>query len=157
MLEEDVAAFISGNVMMIAATRDETLRAHVGRGCGAYFDADAGDLVLLVSSSQWPDFFANAKKGAPIAMTVCQPDNYRSMQVKGNISGVEMATARQVAHADDYLDRMLAIMAGLGVSRLQLSTVFSNVDLAAIRFWPVDLFIQTPGPEAGERVQRSQS
>ncbi|MGR6431729.1 hypothetical protein ACU5AY_12500 [Rhizobium sp. PAMB 3174] len=157
MLEEDVAAFISGNVMMIAATRDEALRAHVGRGCGAYFDADAGDLVLLVSSSQWPDFFANAKKGAPIAMTVCQPDNYRSMQVKGNISGVEMATARQVAHAGDYLDRMLAIMAGLGVSRLQLSTVFSNADLAAIRFWPVDLFIQTPGPEAGERVQRSQS
>lgn len=153
MLEEDVAAFISGNVMMIAATRDEALRAHVGRGCGAYFDADAGDLVLLVSSSQWPDFFANAKKGAPIAMTVCQPDNYRSMQVKGNISGVQTATAGQVAHADNYLDRMLAIMDGLGVSRLQLSTVFSNADLAAIRFWPVDLFIQTPGPEAGVRLR----
>ena len=25
---------------------------------------------------------------------------------------------------------------------------------AAIRFWPVDLFIQTPGPEAGERMRR---
>jgi hypothetical protein len=153
MLEDDVAAFIAGNVMMIAATRDGALRAHVGRGCGAYFDADAGELVLLVSSSQWPDFFANARKGAPIAMTVCQPDNYRSLQIKGTIAGVDVATTGQVEHACDYLDRMLAIMDGLGVSRLQLSTVFSNTDLAAIRFWPVDLFIQTPGPEAGERLR----
>ncbi|MCQ2005030.1 hypothetical protein [Rhizobium sp. NRK18] len=157
MLEDDVASFIAGNVMMIAATRDGALRAHVGRGCGAYFDADTGELVLLVSSSQWPDFFANARKGGPIAMTVCQPDNYRALQIKGTIAGVDVATEVQSAKASDYRDRMLAIMDRLGVSRLQLSTVFSNVDLAAIRFWPVDLFIQTPGPEAGERVQRSQS
>ena len=154
MLEDDVAAFLSGNVMMIAATRDAALRPHVGRGCGAYFDPDVGDLTLLASATQWPDFHANAKSGAPIAMTVCQPDNYKCLQVKGQIIGVAAATAEQSARARRYIDTMLSIMAGLGVSRLQLSTVLSNADLVAIRFWPVDLFIQTPGPDAGERMRR---
>lgn len=154
MLEEDVATFISGNVMMIAATRDETMRAHIGRGCGAYFDPDVGDVTLLASSTQWPEFHANARSGAPIALTVCQPDNYRCLQVKGQIASVAEATAGQRARAQRYLDTMLAIMADLGVTRLQLSLVFSNVDLVAIRFWPADLFIQTPGPEAGERMRR---
>lgn len=154
MLEDDVAAFLSGNVMMIAATRDAAMRPHIGRGCGAAFDPDVGDLTLLASSTQWPEFFANAKSGAPIAMTVCQPDNYKCLQVKGQIIGVSQASEEQKARAQRYLDTMLSIMAGLGVSRLQLSTVFSNADLVAIRFWPADLFIQTPGPEAGERMRR---
>ncbi|MCM5557004.1 hypothetical protein [Pleomorphomonas sp. JP5] len=154
MLEDDVAAFLSGNVMIIAATRDAAMRAHVGRGCGADFDPDVGDLTLLASSTQWPAFHANARSGAPIAMTVCQPDTYKCLQLKGQIIDVHEATEAQKARGQRYLDAMLAIMADLGVSRLQLSTVFSNADLVAIRFWPVDLFIQTPGPEAGERVRR---
>ncbi len=154
MLEDDVAAFLSGNVMIIAATRDAAMRAHVGRGCGADFDPDVGDLTLLASSTQWPEFHANARSGAPIAMTVCQPDTYKCLQLKGQIIDVSTATEAQMARARRYLDAMLAIMAGLSVSRLQLSTVFSIADLVAIRFWPVDLFIQTPGPEAGERMRR---
>lgn len=154
MLEDDVAAFISGHVMMIAATRDAAMRPHIGRGCGADFDPDVGDLTLLASSTQWPDFYANVAGGAPIAMTVCQPDTYKCLQIKGQISCVHAATAGQKARARHYLDSMLAVMAGLGVSRLQLSTVLSDADLVAIRFWPVDLFIQTPGPDAGERMRR---
>lgn len=154
MLEDDVVAFLSGNVMMIAATSDAAMRAHVGRGCGASFDPDVGDLTLLASSTQWPEFHANARRGAPIAMTVCQPDTYECLQLKGRIIDVSEATEAQKARGQRYLDAMLAIMADLGVSRLQLSTVFSNANLVAIRFWPVDLFIQTPGPDAGERVRR---
>lgn len=154
MLEDDVAAFIAGHVMMIAATRDEAMRPHIGRGCGASFDPDVGDLTLLASSTQWPGFHANVRAGAPIALTVCQPDSYKCLQIKGQIIDVHEATGSQQERAQRYLDGMLAVMAGLGVSRLQLSTVLSNADLVAIRFWPADLFLQTPGPGAGERMRR---
>ncbi|PKR87328.1 hypothetical protein CXZ10_19965 [Pleomorphomonas diazotrophica] len=153
MLEDDVAAFIAGHVMMIAATRDEAMRAHIGRGCGADFDPDVGDLTLLVSATQWPEFCANARPGAPIAFTVCRPDNYKSLQIKGQIIDVREATADQAERGRRYLEGMLAVMADLGVTRLQLSTVLTNADLVAIRFWPADLFLQTPGPGAGERLR----
>lgn len=154
VLEEDVAAFISGHVMLIAATRDDALRPHIGRGCGASFDPDVGALTLLASSTQWPGFHANAKAGAPIAMTVCQPDTYKCLQIKGQIIDVNKPTSGQQQRAQSYLEGMLPFMATLGVSRLQLSLVLSDADLVAIRFWPADLFIQTPGPGAGERMRR---
>lgn len=153
MLEDDVAAFISSPVMMIAATRDEAMRAHIGRGCGADFDPDVGDITLLASSTQWPEFCANARPGAPIALTVCRPDNYKSLQIKGQIVDVALATPDQQARGWRYLQGMLAVMADLGVTRLQLSTVLADADLLAIRFWPADLFVQTPGPGAGERLR----
>ncbi len=153
MLEDDVAAFISGPVMMIAATRDEAMRPHIGRGCGADFDPDAGDITLLASSTQWPEFCANARPGTPIALTVCRPDDYKSLQVKGQIVGISPATGAEKERARRYLDAMLAVMADLGVTRLQLSTVLTDADLVAIRFWPADLFVQTPGPGAGERLR----
>ncbi|MGV0911356.1 hypothetical protein [Martelella sp. FOR1707] len=152
MLEGDVAAFLSGNVMIVAATTDAALRPHVGRGCGAYFDADQGDIVLLASSSQWPGFHANARKGGLIAVTFANPGTYRAVQVKGSIGSIAPANRKQTERASRYVEEMLDLLAGLGVSRLQLSSVFCDADLAAVRFWPADLFVQTPGPGAGARI-----
>ncbi|WP_174803185.1 hypothetical protein [Martelella limonii] len=153
MLEDDVAAFLSGNVMIVAAITDAALRPHIGRGCGAYFDGDQGDIVLLASSTQWPDFYANAAKGGMIAATFANPSSYRAIQVKGAIGAVARASPEQVERAARYVAVMLDILAGLGVSRLQLSSVFCDADLIAIRFWPADLFVQTPGPGAGARLR----
>lgn len=153
-LEDSVASFLSSKVMIIAATRDQTLKAHIGRGCGAFFDNDAGDVVLLSSASQWPEFFACAVKGAPIAVTFVEPSSYKAIQVKGQINQVVPATSEQRERAARYIEQMLPLMAGLGVNRLQLSTVFADDALAAIRFWPADLFVQTPGPSAGEPMRR---
>lgn len=152
VLESDVVQFLSGNVMIIAGTTDAALRTHLGRGCGARFDADRGDIVLLASSTQWPGFFANAEKGRPVAATFVNPSSYRAVQVKGTIGGVAAATPDQLAQAARYINVMLDVMSDLGVSRLQLSSVFCDADLAAVRFWPADLFVQTPGPGAGARI-----
>jgi len=152
VLEGDVAAFLSGNVMIVAATTDAALRPHVGRGCGAYFDVDQGDIVLLASASQWPGFHANARKGGLIAATFANPSTYRAVQIKGTIGAIAPADRAQVERASRYLAVMLDLLAGLGVSRLQLSSVFCDADLVAVRFWPADLFVQTPGPGAGARI-----
>lgn len=153
-LEDSVAAFLSGRVMMIAATRDQNFNTRVGRGCGAYFDENVGDVVLLSSMSQWPEFFACAVKRASIAATFADPSSYRALQIKGQINDVGPATPEQNERALQYVEQMLPLMAGLGANRLQVSTVFAYDSLAAIRFWPVDLFVQTPGPGAGEPMQR---
>lgn len=153
MLDEDVAGFIGGKVLMIAATRDERLKAHVGRGCGARFDEAAGDVVLLASSTQWPAFARYAAPGAPIAATFVDPESYRAYQVKGRINRVAPSSPAECTRARDYINTMLARMAELGVSRLQLSSVFADDTLITIRFWPADLYLQTPGPGAGSPIR----
>ncbi|MBB4121093.1 hypothetical protein [Martelella radicis] len=153
MLDGDVGSFIGGYVMMIAATRDERLRPHVGRGCGARFDKAAGDVVFYASSTQWPDFARCAVKGAPIAATFVDPETYRAYQIKGRINAVRPSDPSECAKARRYIEEMLVIMAELGVSRLQLSSVFADDSLITIRFWPADLFLQTPGPGAGQPIE----
>lgn len=152
MIAGDVARFLEGHVMILVATRDAAHRPHIGRGTGARFDTSSGRIRLLVSSSQWVGAVDNAICGAPVAATFVKPDDYRAYQIKGTIGEVRPATAEEQALGTRYVEEMLAVMGALGVSRLQLSSTLVDRDLAAISFMPTDLFVQTPGPGAGQRV-----
>lgn len=156
MIEEGVAAFIGGNVMIVVGTRDADLRPRIGRGCGAWFERETGQVRVLISASQWAPAVRNAVSGAPIATTFVDPITYAAYQIKGRISEVAPATAADSARAEDYVARMLGVFMPLGVSRLQLSSTLVSHYPVAIGFWPAELFVQTPGPGAGRRVGRGE-
>ena len=148
----DVARFLEGHVMILVATRDAGLRPHIGRGTGARFDRSSGQIRLFVSSSQWTGAVGNAIPGTSVAATFVKPDDYRCYQIKGMIDEVRPATGSEQALGTRYVEEMLLVMGALGVSRLQLSSTLVDRDLAAISFTPTDLFVQTPGPDAGQRL-----
>lgn len=153
MLAPEVAAFIEGQMMILVATRDEGHRPMIGRGSGARYDRASGLMHVLVSQSQWPLAVAEALPGRPIATTFVQPDNYRSFQIKGLITGSGAADGAATAWGRHYVEAQLALMTRLGVTRLQLSSTLSDWDLWHITFRPSDIFEQTPGPGAGRRFQ----
>lgn len=154
MLGVDVAAFVESPVMMVVSTRDDAHRAYIARGSGARFDRQTGSIDVLICQSQWSDVARNAVKGAPIAVTFVRPNDYRTFQVKGPIQDVAPASAEEQRRGSAYVACMLDVMGALGVTRLQLSHTLTDADLIRIRFLPVDLFAQTPGPGAGARVGR---
>ncbi|OCW59081.1 hypothetical protein [Hoeflea olei] len=152
MLETDVARFIQGRVMSLIATRNQAHRPMIGRGTGARFDPDSGEISVLVSRSQWPEAVAWARPGLPISTTHVKPDDYQAYQIKGIITGVRPATAAESAQGSRYVAEMLETLGGLGVTRLQLSSTLSDHELVRVSFLPCDLFVQTPGPAAGRRL-----
>ena len=152
MIEAGVASFIEGRVMILIATRNEAHRPMIGRATGARFDSQRGGISLLVSASQWPDAVAHALPGTPLSATFVKPDDYRAYQIKGPIMNVRPTDAIEQARGAQYVADMLSVMGALGVSRLQLSSTLSDRDLMHITFLPRDLFVQTPGPEAGRRL-----
>lgn len=143
--------------MILIATRNDAHRPMIGRATGARFDAESGRIALLVSASQWPDAVAHALPGTPITATFVMPHNYRAYQIKGPIIDQRPANAIEQARGTSYVEDMLATMGALGVSRLQLSSTLSDRDLVRISYSPRDLFVQTPGPQAGERLQASET
>ncbi|WP_165217147.1 hypothetical protein [Affinirhizobium pseudoryzae] len=157
MLAAEVAAFIEGQVMILVATRDEGHRPMIGRGSGARHDRASGLVHVLVSQSQWPLAVEHALPGRPIATTFVQPDNYRSFQIKGQITASGPADDAATAWGRHYVETQLALMAQLGVTRLQLSSTLSDRDLWHITFRPSDIFEQTPGPGAGRRFQTTEA
>lgn len=152
MIEADVASFIEGRVMILIATRNAAHRPMIGRATGARFDAESGRIALLVSASQWPDAVGAARPGLPIAATFVEPATYRAYQIKGPVVDQRPANAVERARGTRYVEDMLRTMGALGVTRLQLSSTLSDRDLVRISFLPRDVFVQTPGPRAGQRV-----
>ncbi|PSJ63130.1 hypothetical protein [Pseudaminobacter soli (ex Li et al. 2025)] len=152
MISADVAAFVESPVMILVSTRDSAHRAFIARGSGIRFDRRHGHLDVLLCRGQWSDVAGNAVRGAPIAVTVVRPSDYRAFQVKGVIQEVASPSEEEQQRATAYVARMLEIMAELGVTKVQLSHTLTDKDLVRISFQPTDLFAQTPGPDAGQRV-----
>lgn len=152
-----MASFIEGRVMILVATRNAAHRPMIGRATGARFDAESGRIALLVSASQWPDAVANALPGTPISATFVIPETYQAYQIKGSVADTRPANAVEQARGTRYVEEMLSTMGALGVSRLQLSSTLSDRDLVRIMFFPSDLFVQTPGPQAGQRLGTSRT
>lgn len=152
MIGADVAEFLEGPVMISVSTRDSAHRAFIARGSSARFDRRTGNIDVLVCRSQWPDVAANAVKGSPVAVTFARPSDYRAFQVKGQVQDVATVNEAEQRRATDYVARMLAVMGELRVNRLVLSHTLTDKDLIRISFLPIDLFAQTPGPGAGQRL-----
>lgn len=155
MMRADVAAFLEGPVMILVSTRDGGHRAFIARGSGVRFDRRRGHIDVLLCRGQWPDVAGNAARGAPIAVTVVRPGDYRAFQVKGVIEEVAPASEEEQRRATAYVARMIEVMAELGVTKVQLSHTLTDKDLIRISFLPTDLFAQTPGPDAGQRLEQA--
>lgn len=146
-LTPDIVSHVEGQVMIIAAVRHGDGTA-IARSAGARVTAD-GEIELYISR-QWVNAVEAAAPGGLIAATFTAPANYRSYQIKGRIVSVTPVPANSGPAA--YVDDMLKVMAGLGVSREQLSHTFPLGEMVCVRYTPDALFLQTPGPNAGSAV-----
>jgi hypothetical protein len=152
LISSELADFISGPVMMVVSTRDQRFRATIGRGTGALYDEATGLIDLFVCRAQWPDVVENAAPGGKIAATFVRPTDYLCYQIKGVIEDITPATEAEAARGQLYVERMLTLMEALEVRRAQLSHSLCARDLMRIGFHPSDVFLQSPGPHAGERL-----
>lgn len=155
MISDDVAGFIEGLVMGLVTTRNSANRAFIARASGARYLSATGLIEVLLSAVQWSDVARNAHAGAPIATTFVRPNDYCAYQIKGWIEDVSPASSDDIARAERYVERMLEQMSDLGVTRIQLSHTLTASELMRISFRPTDLFLQTPGPRAGQRLELS--
>jgi len=138
--------------MPILAVRDDRFRAAIGRAIGVSLDADASTLDIFVTAALWQDFMRAVKPGAVIAVTATHPGTYVSYQVKGPVEAIDPAVECDVARARLSIDRMVALLCTLGSTRQQLSHMYTVDGLVRLRMRIDDVFQQTPGPAAGERI-----
>ncbi|WP_137863208.1 MULTISPECIES: hypothetical protein [unclassified Sphingomonas] len=157
MIGTDIAAFLEGPTMILLSTRDDAHRAFIARGSGIRLDRRNGHIHVLLCQGQWPDVGKHAVAGAPMAVTVVRPSDYRAFQIKGAIKSVALASEEERQRATAYVARMLEVMGELGVTKAQLAHTLTDKDLVRISFLPTDLFAQTPGPGAGQRLARTPS
>lgn len=152
MIDGDVASLLAGPVILTAAAAGPSGRPAVGRGGGIVLDPRTGIMGLMVCRAHWPDLVAGAVPGAPIAVSIVRPADYRAYQVKGPILAVAAADAADHETVARCREVTIASLMALGAAPPQVSEIFAQRDLVRIRFAPALLYAQSPGPGAGRSL-----
>lgn len=149
VIDAELAAFLAQRVMLVAALRGCDGKAAIARGMGVRVGADRATLDFLISRAQWPKAIQALEAGMAIALTACDPTNYRTFQIKGRLLSFADADASDAALGENYRDRTFAHLKSLGVEERQIGCWLAAQDLVRLRIIPLSVFHQTPGIGAG--------
>ena len=151
-MDDTLARFLRRPVMIIVGTLDRARRPEIGRAVGATPDLAENRVDLLVSEWQWPATVANVRATGRAAATFSRPSDYETYQIKGR------ATLRPTGPADidaarTYRRETIVALTEVGLDPALAEHWLTDRDLVLLSLTAEDVFVQTPGPRAGLRLE----
>jgi len=148
------ALFLAGPVAINIASRSPALVPSVARAYGCRVSPDRRQVTILVAEGRARTVLRDLAEGGPIAAVFSRPMTHVTLQLKGERAAVLPATAADIELMRAYGAAFAAEVCALGYSEAfgERLTGPSREPAAAVRFEPVALFEQTPGPQAGAQL-----
>jgi hypothetical protein len=143
---------IDGAAAVVIASRDAQMRPRSARGSLVRRKGLGDQLEILALPHLAAHVLPNLRDNGAIAVMVALTASHEAFQVKGRVLDISDAPPEDEAILRARHDEFLENGARLGISRRLIERVL---------FWPAlkitmtaeQLFHQTPGPGAGERVR----
>lgn len=151
IIDNTLADYISGPVAIMLSAVDEQNRPHLVRIAGCKV-ADGGEaLVLFADRRKSEVILAAAQARDFIAAVFCLPGPEQAMQIKGDSVMIRPPNEEEIAFQLGYRQAWVNHLVSLGYNAAfsQAIVDWPLADLVAIRFRPLAVFEQTPGPQAG--------
>jgi hypothetical protein len=154
-LDETQAAFLGGPVAINAASHDAVGVPSVTRAFGCRVAADRHEVVILLSKQRSTAFLRDLAAGAAIAVVFSRPKTHETLQLKGARGRIQPLEEgdRQIMKA--YGAAFTAEIMSLGYAERfsrRLTSAAGDAEAIAVAFVPNAVFDQTPGPQAGMRL-----
>lgn len=149
-LPRELLDLLDGGCTIYAATRTASLAPDHVMAYALRLES-AAELSLFVAEATASRTLENLRDNGQIAVSVTRPSSDRSVQLKGELVRVVPATDEDRQFIERYRVHFLDEMERVGVPR-----AFT----ARLPWWPTvalriglrDIFLQTPGPDAGRRL-----
>jgi hypothetical protein len=152
VLDPDLVALVHGGVAVGVATRDADRRPSFTRAFGPEVSADGGTLQLCVDAPSGSATRANLEENGAVAVGFNPPTIARGLQIKGVASSVREAAPEELERAERHFAAFCVEGARVGVSETLLRRAFAPRDFVSVTLSIADVFDQTPGAGAGQRV-----
>ena len=152
-IPDELVDLFEGGVSILIGTRDASLRSEASRGVGAIVHPDRTRMTIFVPTDVAARTLANVRDNGLIAVAFSSILDHRTLQVKGKVEpdGVREARAEEREVVTRYHNAFAEVLYVTGVPRA--TTRQLNVwPCIAVTFVLTDIFLQTPGPNAGERM-----
>jgi hypothetical protein len=151
-IDEAIVRFIEGGVSILAASSDRKNLPAIVRAAGCQVSPDRRQVTLLVPGAD--PFLDVLRETGRVAVTFTQPSTHRTYQLKGEGARILPRRGTDAELTTRYTLAFAADVCPLGYSEeLIESLVWSEpTELTPVAFEPIAVFLQTPGPRAGERL-----
>jgi len=154
MLTEKLVEFIHGPVFLAIGTRNERLRPAHTFVVGAIVNQDRETITCFVPQSRAEKIIGNLENNGKIALSIGHP-SHESYQLKGHYVSSRPTEAKDLAIQEIYWTKLLATMLQYGYPEQIVKPLilgFRYQPAVAITFRVEEIFLQTPGPEAGKKI-----
>ncbi|MGZ3184923.1 MAG: hypothetical protein ACXU8N_21015 [Telluria sp.] len=155
LIDDDMAAFMERGISVNLGSCGPDLRPSVARALGARVAADRRSVRVLVARAQAAEVLAHLRATGRVAAVFSEPPTHRTIQFKAEDARVEPAADTDIATVRRYRHEFVRCLAQLGYQP-DLMYAFlhcADSDIAAVVFTPTSAFVQTPGPQAGQKLE----
>lgn len=155
-LNDEQVRFIESGVSISAASRDVRRVPSVSKVVGCRVATDRRQITVLVDAVQAGQLLEDVEASKALAVVFCLPSSHRTLQLKGrDACQVALApgdAALAARHRDAFAEDLLPL--GYALPFARATHEFQAQQLRALCFTLSDLFEQTPGPNAGSRLEQ---
>lgn len=151
LISTELAETFEGGVSILVGTRDSARVPEGALGVGAIVHPDRRRITILLPTEPNARAIANVRETGIIAVAFSNSIDHQTTQVKGRVLEVRAGTEEEHEVCIRYRVALAERLAIVG----QLRSVVRGVVVwpaTAVTFEVEDLFQQTPGPGAGERL-----
>jgi hypothetical protein len=154
MLSDRIIEVIQGPAVMYAGTRDERLRPTQTLVVGAVVHPDLETVTFFVPESRSARILSDLTNNGRVALAVGLV-THEAYQLKGAYIASRSVDAKERAVQEIYRSKLLSALLQAGYPE-QIAKPFvlgfAYQPGVAITFRVEEIFLQTPGPEAGKRI-----
>jgi hypothetical protein len=154
MIPDRVIEILLGPSFVQIGTRDHTLRPAHTYAIGAIVREDRRTVTVLVPTARAARILPHLESNGRIALGIAQA-SHEAYQLKGTYLAARAADADDLARQEAYRRALLADARNAGFPEeiaWALTQGFAYTPSVAITFRTDEVFLQTPGPDAGSRL-----
>ncbi len=151
MIPENLVEFLNGPLVLSVGTRNEEMRPCLSRVFGVVTDAENDTITVFLPDVTGEPTLDNLNRNGRAALTACEGISHETYQFKGRTIGSRPSNEKETALQDDYKSKMISHYNKKGVPEVFFGG-FVYHPSTAVTFQVEEIFIQTPGPGAGDKI-----
>ncbi len=151
-LDPALVEFLESGVVLGCASRDARLVPRSVWPVGVRVEAGGDEVTVFLPVATAGDVVANLRDSRRIALVATSAADHRSVQLKGKVVEIREAVDDERSLIERYRACLGRTLEPLGVPKFFVLRI-QHWPAHAVRFQVEQLFVQTPGPAAGQPLQ----
>jgi hypothetical protein len=149
MLDKTLTEFLEQGLAIHIGTRNEALRPNGCRVTAVRVEDQGRNLVAYLPKAATPAVLDDLRSNGQAAVSFARPTDDRAVQIKGEFVAERDADASEEAFVLGQWQSLLKELDMVGLAELTSTSAWLMWPCVAVTLRVNNVFIQTPGPEAG--------